>query len=122
MGGLLTTVRDYARFLIGILDPPPPDEFRLSPASLSEMTRGQVAVEEGPDYSVSWGLGWRLAHTPRGELVSHGGDQKGFHCTSEISLTRKSGYVILTNGDDGWRLIQALAPAMSTWTHAAPGI
>lgn len=117
MGALLTTATDYAKFLIEVLDPKPADAFRLSRASLMEMLRPQVKVEDGNGYSISWALGWRVAHTADGDLVSHGGDQMGFHSTSEVSVAGKSGYVILTNGDYGWKLIKDLAPDVSRWVH-----
>jgi hypothetical protein len=77
-------------------------------------------VEEGPGYAISWALGWKFAQTRDfGALVSHGGDQAGFHATSEFSPARKSGYVVLTNGDQGWKLIAELAPAVATWIYQA---
>jgi CubicO group peptidase (beta-lactamase class C family) len=120
MGRLLTTATDYAKFLIEVIEPRPEDAFRLSQASLAEMLRPQVKVEDGDGYSISWALGWRTARTDDGELVSHGGDQTGFHSTSEISVAGKSGYVILTNGDSGWKLVKHLAPEISRWVHSHP--
>jgi CubicO group peptidase (beta-lactamase class C family) len=96
MGGLLTSASDYAKFLIEVIDPRPADTFRLNRTSLNEMLRPQVKVEDGPGYSISWALGWRVAHTADGDLVSHGADQTGYHSTAEVSVARKSGYVILT--------------------------
>lgn len=117
MGGLCTTASDYAKFLIEVIDPKPADAFRLERTTVNEMLRPQVKVEDGPGYSISWALGWRVAQTADGDLVSHGGDQTGYHSTAEISVARKSGYVILTNGDSGWKLIRDLAPDISRWVH-----
>ena len=79
MGGLLTTATDYARFLIAVMDPKPADAFRLNEASIREMLTPQVKVEDGPGYSISWALGWKVAKTiDFGLLVSHGGDSIGF--------------------------------------------
>jgi len=118
MGGLLTTATDYAKFLIEIVEPKPADAFRLTQASLGEMLRPQVKVEDGTGYEIWWALGWKIAQTEEfGELVSHGGDQTGFHCIAEVSPQRKSGYVVLTNGDSGWKLIQELAPSISKLVH-----
>lgn len=47
-------------------------------------------------------------------------EKQGFHSTSEISLLGKSGYVILTNGENGWKLIKDLAPGISAWVHSHP--
>ena len=117
MGGLQTTAADYATFLIQVIDPKPADAFRLSQASLTEMLRPQVKVQDGKGFSIWWALGWRVAHTASRDLVGHGGDQTGFHATSEICLKGRSGYVILTNGDNGWKLIKDLAPEISGWVH-----
>lgn len=118
MGGLLTTATDYAKFLIEIIDPKPEDAFRLSRVSLTEMLRPQVKVADGKGYSIWWALGWRVAHTADHDLVGHGGDQTGFHSISEICLAAKSGYVILTNSDNGGRLIKDLAPDISGWVYS----
>lgn len=112
-GALLTTPTDYAKFLIEVIDPKPPDAFRLRKASLQQMLRPQVTVTKTNEYSISWGLGWRIAHTDNGDLISHGGDNTGFHCLAEASVDRKSGYIIMTNGENGWQLLEKLAPDVS---------
>ncbi|MEZ5401961.1 MAG: serine hydrolase domain-containing protein [Bryobacteraceae bacterium] len=118
MGGLLTTAADYARFLIATMDPRPADSFRLGAPAVARMLAPQVKVEAGPGYEIWWALGWKVAKTAEyGELVSHGGDQQGFHSLAEMSPARKSGYVILTNGEKGWKLIQELSPAFARRVH-----
>ena len=84
MGGLLTTATDCPRFPIEVIDPKPGDGFRPNQASLQEMLRPQVKVEDGPGYSISWALGWKVAQTV-------------FHSIAEFSVAGKSGYVIPTN-------------------------
>ncbi len=118
MGGLLTTAPDYARFLLAFLDPKPADAFHLAAGSITEMLTPQVKVEDGPGYSISWALGWKIAKTAEyGVVVSHGGDQPGFHSLAEMSPSRKTGYVILTNGENGWKLIQEVAPEFARRVH-----
>ena len=98
-GNLHSTANDYAKFLIEIIDPKPPDAFRLSAASLHEMLRPQVKVTG----SVSWGLGWAIEQHPgMGDIISHSGDNPGFKTMTAASLHRRSAFIIVTNGDRGF--------------------
>ena len=104
-GGLSTTAAEYAKFLIEVLDPKASDAFRLTRASRDEMIRPQVRVDD----SSSWALGWQILHHEKGNLLSHGGDNPGVKAFVLASPERKSGYVILTNGDNGIEVIGKLA-------------
>lgn len=73
--------------------------------SRDEMIRPQVKAD-GP---ASWALGWQILHQKKGNLLSHGGDNPGFKSFVLASAERKSGYVILTNGDNGGEAIGKLA-------------
>jgi len=103
-GGLCTTPTDYAKFLIEVIEPKPSDAFRLHKDSLLEMLRPQVKVN---DWS-SWALGWRIQHTEKGDFIIHGGGNPGFSCFVAASVERKSGVVIMTNGDNGYLVIDKL--------------
>jgi hypothetical protein len=48
------------------------------------MVRPQVKVDE----SRSWALGWQIYHDKSGDLIQHGG-----------------GFIIMTNGENGWTMI-----------------
>jgi CubicO group peptidase (beta-lactamase class C family) len=103
-GGLHTTATEYARFLLEVIDPKPPDAHRLSLAMRDEMIRPQVKV----DATSSWALGWQVFHNNYGDILSHGGDNPGFKAFVVASVARKSGWVILMNGDNAGPIIQAL--------------
>jgi CubicO group peptidase (beta-lactamase class C family) len=100
MGGLRTTPFAYAKFLMEILAPHAASRFRLSPASRAEMLRPQIKADESSD----WALGWQIRRTSRGNLIQHEGGQTGFLSFAAASLDHKSGYVILTNGANGWKV------------------
>jgi CubicO group peptidase (beta-lactamase class C family) len=100
MGGLRTTALEYANFLIEILSPRAASPFRLATESRQEMLRPQVEVDDSND----WALGWEIHRTPRGPLIQHEGGQTGFLAFSAASIDRKTGYVILTNGANGWKV------------------
>jgi CubicO group peptidase (beta-lactamase class C family) len=104
IGGLHTTASEYAKFLLEVLDPKPPDAYRLNRATRDEMIRPQVKV----DASSSWALGWQVFHSKSGDVLSHGGDNPGFKAFVVASAARKSGWVIFMNGDNAGPIIQAL--------------
>ena len=101
-GGLLTTAADYAKFVSAVLEPRDGDPFRLSRAAITEMLTPQVKV----DPTVSWALGWAVAHPPGGDVIFHAGGITGAHCLAMASVPRKSGIVVMTNGQNGYRLIE----------------
>jgi CubicO group peptidase (beta-lactamase class C family) len=103
-GGLHTTATEYAKFLLEVIDPKPPDAHRLSLAMRDEMIRPHVKV----DATSSWALGWQIFHGKSGDILSHGGDNPGFKAFVVASVARKSGWVILMNGDNAGPIIQAL--------------
>jgi CubicO group peptidase (beta-lactamase class C family) len=106
-GGLLTTPTEYARFMIEVIAPKPQDRFRLSSRSLMDMLRRQIMVSDTP-FPVSWGLGWALVRTADGTLITHDGSDEGFRTFCGASLASRSGFVVMTNGDNGGQLIEAL--------------
>ena len=95
-GGLSTTPTDYARFLIEIVAPKPPDAFRLAPKSRTEMLRPQIRRNA----ESSWAMGWEINHTPDGDFIRHGGGNPGYSCFVAASIERKSGYVVMTNSEE----------------------
>lgn len=103
-GALMTTATDYARFVIEVMQPKPADAYHLNEASRKEMLKPQIEAGVSP-IKASWTLGWQIWHLDQGDVVAHGGDFDGWHSQSAFSLQRKTGFVILTNGDGGTALI-----------------
>jgi CubicO group peptidase (beta-lactamase class C family) len=99
-GALLTTPADYARFMIEVIEPRPADAFRLKPETVREMLRPHVKLEGG-QWPASWALGWQVFHDPKRDYIYHGGDNRGFHCAAVASVAGRSGFVAMTNGDNG---------------------
>lgn len=98
-GDLHSTANDYAKFLIEIIAPKPPDAYRLNAASLQEMLRPQIKVF-GP---ISWGLGWAIEQHPgMGDILNHSGDNPGFKTMTAASVRRRAGFIIVTNSDRGF--------------------
>jgi len=103
-GGLQTTPTDYARFLIEVINPKASDAFRLNKDSLEEMLRPQVKISD----SISQALGWKIRHTEKGDYIIHGGGNPGFAAFVAASVERQCGLVIMTNGDNGYLVIDKL--------------
>jgi CubicO group peptidase (beta-lactamase class C family) len=105
VGGLVTTARDYAKFLLAVLNLPAGDAF-LSRPMRDQMVRPQVKLEPTTkiDGADSWALGWAVQQRPTGNVILHSGGQTGFRSLTMASLDRKSGFVIFTNSDNGGRL------------------
>jgi CubicO group peptidase (beta-lactamase class C family) len=102
-GSLMTTALDYAKFLIEMMQPKPADDYRLNAASHAEMVKPVIDVP-GP-VKMSWALGWQVWHLDPGDMIAHGGDDDGWHCMSGFSPVRKTGFVIMTNGEGGASMI-----------------
>ncbi len=119
---LVTTAPDYARFLTALLDPEAFGEKALSRAGVETMLRRAVRADardpiERPGRArgraVFWGLGWGINETPDGDVVYHSGaNQTGFRCYSQLSPSRGTGLVILTNGLGGGALWTRLVAAI----------
>lgn len=107
MGELHTTCTDYGKFLIEVLDPRQPDRFRLSKQMHQQMLRPQVKLKEGEkiDGADSWALGWAIQERKTGDVFLHSGGQDGFRSLTMGSMSRKSGFVIFTNSDNGGKVI-----------------
>lgn len=108
---LHTTARDFARFLVAILD-----GSGLSEQAAGDMVTSQVAVEPG----VAWGLGWGLEDGPLGPALWHWGHNSGYRCYATAIPSWSLGMVFFTNSDDGMLLLGALVNgAMGDGDHPA---
>jgi CubicO group peptidase (beta-lactamase class C family) len=106
-GGLITTATDLSKFIIGLFTPKERDPYKLNRKSLEEMFRPQVKLREDQkiDGATAWALGWAVQERQSGNIVLHSGGQSGFRSLMMVSLERKSGFVLLTNGDSGGYLV-----------------
>jgi CubicO group peptidase (beta-lactamase class C family) len=106
-GALLTTPTDYAKFVIEVIAPKPSDAFRLKRDGVMEMLRPRVKIEGG-QYPASWALGWQIFRNKNRDFLYHGGDNDGFHCCAVASVEGKSGFVAMTNGENGPMILKNL--------------
>jgi CubicO group peptidase (beta-lactamase class C family) len=110
---LQTTPTDYAKFLLEILDPKPADEFRLNENSWREYLRPQVKRDEITSASLGWVVGRFNGLT----AFNHAGSAAGWNCESSASTDRKSGIIIMTNGDNFLPFREKLKLDLDFFTH-----
>jgi CubicO group peptidase (beta-lactamase class C family) len=98
---VLTTVSDYARFGIGVMN-----RKGLTPAVYTEMTTKQSQ----PKNNREWGLGWSLIKgLSNGEYaLVHTGGNPGINTIVILLPESKRGIVVFTNGDKGDDLYEKL--------------
>jgi CubicO group peptidase (beta-lactamase class C family) len=110
-GGLHTTPTEYAKFLIEVIDPKRSDTSRLTRKTLGEMLRPQIKLTENQqiDGANSWALGWAVQQRKTGNVIVHSGGQVGFQSLTMASVDRKSGFIVLTNSDNGWKVFHNAA-------------
>jgi hypothetical protein len=64
----------------------------------------ETAPVAGDPRGTSWGLGWQVFPTSDGNVIAHGGDVEGSHSFAVASVSHRSAYVVMTNGENGWKL------------------
>lgn len=98
---VLTTVSDYAKFGIGVMD-----HKGFSSEIFQEMTATQVTLENNRE----WGLGWSIIRDlSNGEYaLVHTGSNPGLHTIIILLPKTKRGIVIFTNGDNGDQVYKKL--------------
>lgn len=103
------TARDYARFLIAARK-----DRGLTRTIAAERSRSQADLT--PDICTGtkattcppwtgFGLGWQLLGFPGGTTMLHTGKDAGAFTFAAIDRASGDGIVILTNSDNGWRVI-----------------
>lgn len=97
---LLTTIEDYGKFLVSILNGD-----GLSTEVFKEMTSHQVATTKGKYF----GLGFEIYDLENGKYaLSHGGSDKGVQVIFFIFPETKEGLLIFTNVDGGHKVFEPL--------------
>ena len=98
---LLTTVNDLAKFGVAVMD-----SSIVKGKLLREMTQPQIAIHDNADQ----GLGWTLVQGLPGQeyAINHDGGDTGVATTIILLPRSQSGIIVLTNGDNGRILCNAI--------------
>jgi CubicO group peptidase (beta-lactamase class C family) len=106
-GGLWTTAKDYARFMIACRDA---WLGRASPLFGKELAAQMMTSQGGV-----FGLGWEISGQGADLRFSHGGSNDGYQCETMALLESGNGAVVLTNAESGmilyWEVFAAVARA-----------
>jgi CubicO group peptidase (beta-lactamase class C family) len=104
--GLWTTPSDIARMAIEVQN----EYAGKSNKILSREMMHQMLTHQKDD----WGLGFALEAPGHKLRFSHGGSNEGFRCTLQAYTEAPGqGIVIMTNGDQGWNLLNEVLRAVS---------
>jgi CubicO group peptidase (beta-lactamase class C family) len=120
---LVTTARDYARFLEAVLG-----GRGLKPATLQAMESPQIAVDptctnctDRAPTSLStdlfWGLGWGIEQNASGKYLWHWGDNRGFKAYVVADVNHRSAVVMFDNSDTGLSVAGAIVQTVLGGEH-----
>ena len=110
---LLTTVSDYARFLIRLVAKPPAQGLDLDEGTLGAMMSPHVRLNSALD----WGLGWGIQHDEHGELLWHWGANNSFRNFVIADPMNGRAIVVLTNSENGTRLCERVIVSVTGHDH-----
>ena len=110
-GSLHTTVSDYAKFIVAILN-----KNGLSKSKYEMMLSPQASVPDESD-GIAWGLGVGLQKNEDGITFWHWGDNRNFKCFFMASPEKKAGMVYFTNSCYGLTVRKQLAQLVVSGHH-----
>lgn len=109
---LLTTARDYARFVVHLIE-----GGGLDPATWAAATEPNVRVASRPQIDTEgklyWGLGWGLQTGPAGPTLWQWGHNDGFRALLLAWPDRGDGIVYFANGDGGLSIAYAIVDLLA---------
>jgi len=97
---LLTTIEDYGKFLVSVMN-----GVGLSEKVFDDMVTHQVETKNGKHF----GLGFEIYDFKNGDYaLTHGGADKGVQSIVFIFPKTKKGLIIFTNVDDGYKVYEKI--------------
>jgi CubicO group peptidase (beta-lactamase class C family) len=114
-GSLVTSVDEYALFMIRLMDGGKRDGLELSEASRKEMLTPQIKIND----ALSWGIGVGLEQMNGRTLFWHWGDNGTYKAFMMGDPARRSGVVVFTNGSNGAKIWRTAVDELTGSDHPA---
>jgi CubicO group peptidase (beta-lactamase class C family) len=114
-GSLLTTVTDYAKYLVRLVARPPNPGLDLLGATRRAMVTPQVRLNS----ALHWGLGWGIQRDEQGEVLWHWGANSSFRNFVIADPANGRAIVVLTNSENGPRVYERVIGAVTGHDHPA---
>jgi len=115
---MYTEARTFSNFMLGLLA-----QEGLSAEGYEKMLEPQVATPLEPGDEPAWpgryGLGFHMTKSPFGLAYGHGGNNGNFTCLFELYPEHQMGFVVFTNADTGYLLVNALREYLVIGASAA---
>lgn len=112
---LLTTARDYARFLAHVVAAPGVSGLVLGEPLRQAMTSPQVRLNS----ALAWGLGWGIQDDEYGRTLWHWGANNGFRNFCLADPANGRAVVVLTNSGNGPRVYERVIVSLTGHDHPA---
>jgi CubicO group peptidase (beta-lactamase class C family) len=112
---LLTTARDYGRFLAHLVAQSPRDTVPLSAATREAMMTPQIRINS----ALAWGLGWGIQQDEYGTTLWQWGANNGFRNFAVADPANGRAVVVLTNAVNGPRVYERVIAAVTGHDHPA---
>jgi CubicO group peptidase (beta-lactamase class C family) len=112
---LLTTVSDYAKYLVRLVARPPDPGLDLLEATRRAMATPQVRLNS----ALHWGLGWGLQRDEQGDVLWHWGANNSFRNFVIADPANGRAIVVLTNSENGLRVCERVIVAVTGHDHPA---
>lgn len=106
---LLTTARDYARFLAHIVATPPREAVPLTPATREAMVTPRIRINS----ALAWGLGWGIQQDEYGTTLWQWGANNGFRNFVVADPANSRAIVVLTNSVNGPRVYERVIATLT---------
>lgn len=103
-GSMYSTSSDMAVFMKALME-----QKRLTQKAYDDMIEPQV-INDNPwrhhfgGYQQAHSLGFEIEDTAHGRIIHHGGNNGDFQARFAMNLKNKSGFILLTNNNNGYKL------------------